>query len=67
MRHGDGFADELSLREFRTSAGVELTNNRIGRGFLEVGAGFGREFQFESSQDSVSFAPGLALRLGLTR
>jgi hypothetical protein len=67
VRRGDGSADELSLREFQTSVGVELTNSQIGRGFLEVGAGFGRELQFESSQDAVSFDPGLALRLGLTR
>jgi len=67
VRRGDGSSDELSLREFQTAVGVELTNSQIGRGFLEVGAGFGRELQFESSQGAVSFDPGLALRLGLTR
>ena len=67
VSRGDGSADELSLREFQTAVGVELTNSQIGRGFLEVGACLGRELQFESSQDAVSFAPGLALRLGLTR
>ena len=67
VRRADGTADELSLREFQAAIGVDLTNDQFGRGFCEVGAGFGRELQFERSQEVVEFDPGMTLRFGLTR
>lgn len=67
VRRADGTADELSLREFQATAGVERSSDQFGRGFVEVGAGFGRELQFERSQEVVDFAPGVVLRIGLTR
>ena len=67
VRRADGTADELSLREFQASVGVERTSEQLGRGFVEIGAGFGRELQFERSQEVVDFGPGVVLRLGLTR
>ena len=67
VRRANGTADELSLREFQASVGVELQSDQLGRGFCEVGAGFGRELQFERGQEVVEFDPGVMLRIGLTR
>lgn len=67
VRRANGTADELSLREFQASFGVELKSDQLGRGFCEIGAGFGRELQYERGQEMVDFDPGVALRLGLTR
>lgn len=67
VKRSDGTADELSLREFQTTIGIDLKNERFGRGFCEVGAGFGRELQFEGSQEVAEFGPGVVLRIGFTR
>lgn len=67
VHRADGAADELSVREFQASVGVERTCDQFGRGFVEIGAGFGRELQFERSQEVIDFGPGVVLRLGLTR
>jgi hypothetical protein len=67
VRRADGTADELSLREFQATAGLERSSERLGRGFVEIGAGFGRELQFERRQEVVEFGPGVVLRVGLTR
>lgn len=67
VRRANGTADELSLREFQASVGVERTSDQFGRGFCEIGAGFGRELQFERGQEVVEFDPGVVLRIGLTR
>lgn len=67
VRRSDGTSDELSLREFQTTIGVDLKNDRFGRGFCEVGVGFGRELQLERSQEIVEFSPGVVLRFGFSR
>ena len=67
VSRSNGTADELSLREFQASVGVELKSDQFGRGFCEVGAGFGRELQFERGQEVVEFDPGVTLRIGFTR
>ena len=67
VRRANGTADELSLREFQASVGVELQSDQLGRGFCEIGAGFGRELQFERGGEVVEFDPGVLLRIGLTR
>jgi hypothetical protein len=67
VHRADGTADELSLTEFQTAVGVEFTNDHFGRAFCEIGAGFGRELQFESGTEEVAFDPGVVLRMGLTR
>ena len=67
VRRADGTSDELSLREFQTTIGVDLKNGRFGRGFCEVGVGFGRELQLEHSQEIVEFSPGVVLRFGFSR
>jgi hypothetical protein len=67
MRRADGTADELSLRGFHASVGIERTTEQLGRSFVEIGAGFGRELRFERSQQVVDFGPGVVLRLGLAR
>lgn len=67
VRRADGTADELSLREFQASVGVERTSDQFGRGFVEIGAGFGRELQFERNEEIFDFGPGVVLRVGLTR
>lgn len=67
VRRSDGAVDELSIREFAATIGLELKSEQVDRGFCEIGAGFGRELQFERTQKSIDFGPGIVLRLGLTR
>ena len=67
VRRRDGTVDELSIREFGASIGLELKGEGYGRGFCEIGAGFGRELQFERPQETIDFGPGVVFRLGLTR
>ena len=67
VRRSDGTSDELSLRQFQTTIGVDLKNRLFGRGFCEVGVGFGRELQLERSQEIVEFSPGVVLRFGFSR
>jgi hypothetical protein len=67
VRRLDGTPDELSLTEFQTAVGFELTNRQIGRGFFEIGAGFGRQIQYELNAEEVEFDPSVVLRMGLTR
>ena len=67
VRRRDGTVDELSIREFGASIGLELKGEGFGRGFCEIGAGFGRELQFEQTQETIDFGPGVVFRLGLTR
>ena len=67
VRRGNGTADELSIREFQTTVGVEMKSDHRGRGFFEIGAGFGRELQYERTREKVDFGPGVVLRFGLTR
>ena len=67
VRRSDGTADELSLREFQASVGVEQTSDQFGRSFVEIGAGFGRELQFERNEEIFDFGPSVVLRVGLTR
>jgi len=67
VRRADGRPDELSIREFQATVGVELKNDHLGRGFCEVGAGLGRELQYGRGQEVVDFGPGVVLRIGLTR
>ena len=67
VRRSDGAVDELSIREFGASIGLELKSEQPGRGFCEIGAGLGRELQFERTQETIDFGPGVVFRLGLTR
>ncbi|MDA0590065.1 MAG: hypothetical protein O3C17_18855 [Planctomycetota bacterium] len=67
VRRADGKADELSLTEFQTAVGVDVTNEQFGRAFCEIGAGFGRKLQYERGAEEVTFDPGVVLRMGVTR
>ena len=67
VRRADGTADELSLREFQASVGVERTSDQFGRGFVEIGASFGRELQFERNEEIFDIGPGVVLRVAMTR
>lgn len=67
VRRASGLIDELSIREFRSSVGLEFRGIQTGNMFVEAGVGFGRRLEFESSGQSRSYSPGLGIRLGWTR
>ncbi len=62
----DGRADEVSLRDFRLTVGLEHVIDGGGGCFLEAGYAFGRRLEYESTETKIDLNDGFIVRGGWT-
>jgi hypothetical protein len=65
VRHSAGFNDEMTLRDFRLTLGIERRSEQGLSGRAEIGYVFSRKIEFE--RDATEFQPRdtILLRAGI--